>query len=204
MKSLAEMADVSQGLARSGRGAGARRGDWMLRIVESKDVADDTLAIHDLKEIGVIPGVRTERHLLRPYDVLVTGRSGWVQSALVPADVSRTVAGVTLLVVRPHDPGSGMGHFLWYYLTSSFGRAELARRTTPGVTLTSLSARNLGEVLVPLPPPRVLDRLAELVGASEAAYRSAVDAAAQRRATLRDALIGDLLQEQRPASRGRS
>ena len=204
MNSLAEVAYVSQGLARSGRGAGARRGDWKLRIVESKDVTDDTLAIHDLKEIGVIPGVRTERHLLRPYDVLVTGRSGWVQSALVPADVSRTVAGVTLLVVRPHDPGSGMGHFLWYYLTSSFGRAELARKTTPGVTLTSLSARNLGEVRVPLPTPRVLDHLAELIAASESAYRAAVDAAAQRRGSLRDALIGDLLHEQRPASQGRS
>ena len=196
MRELLELADISQGMVRSGRGAGARPGDWMLSVVESKNVDDDRLILHDLKEIGVVPGIRTERHLLRPFDVLVTARSRSVQSALVPPEVSRTVAGVTLLVVTPHDPGSGMGHYLWYYLTSSFGRVQLAKRTTPGVTLTSLSARNLGEVPVPVPKARTLDRLAELVEASEAAYASALEAAIQRRDVLRDALIGDLVYKQ--------
>ncbi len=200
MHTLTKLADISQGLVRSGRGAGARPGDWKLRIVESKNVVGDGLVLDNLKEIGVVPGVRTEHHLLRPFDVLVTARSRKVQSALVPPDVSRTVAGVTLLVVRPHHPESGMGHYLWYYLTSSFGRARLARKTTPSLTLTSLSARNLGEVLVPVPPGRTLDRLAELVETSEAAYKATIEAAEMRRELLRDALIGELVYQNVEAS----
>ena len=125
----------------------------MLRIVESSDVRDDGwLALGGLREIGVVQGVRTERHLLRPFDVLVTARTGSVQVALVPPEVSRTVAGVTLLVVRPKHLESGMGHWLWYCLTSSNGRAQLSKRMTVSATLRSLSARSLGEVRSPCRP----------------------------------------------------
>ena len=118
MTPVEALADVYQGLARAGRGAGARAGDWKLRIVESSDLPDDGwLDTDGLREIGVAQGVRTERHLLRPFDVLVTARSGSVQVALVPPGVSRTVAGITLLVTRPREPESGMGHWLWYFLT---------------------------------------------------------------------------------------
>ena len=134
--------EAYQGLVRSGRGAGAREGDWALRIVESGDVSDNGwLHLDGLREVGVVQGVRTERYLLRPFDVLVTARSGSIQAALVPPDVSRTVAGVTLLVVRPRRPEIGMGHWLWYFLTSAHGRAQLARRLTVSSTITSISAR---------------------------------------------------------------
>lgn len=62
------------------RGAGAREGDWTLRIVESDD----------LREVGVVQSVRTERHLLRPFDVLVTALSKSIQAALVPPTRTRT------------------------------------------------------------------------------------------------------------------
>ena len=163
----------------------------MLRIVESNDVRDDGwLDLDGLQEIGVREGVRTERHLLRPFDLLLTARSGSVQVALVPPNVSRTVAGVTLLVVRPENPELGMGHWLWYYLTSAHGRAQLARRMTVTATLKSLSARSLGEINVPMPPARDLDFVARLVEASEAAYAQSVRAARLRREVLRDAMIG--------------
>jgi hypothetical protein len=68
----------------------------MLRIVESGDVRDDGwLDLDDLNELGLVHGVRTERHLLRPFDLLVTARTASIQVALVPPEVSRTVAGVT-------------------------------------------------------------------------------------------------------------
>ena len=173
-----------------GRGAGARRGEWMLRIVESGDLRDSGwLDMEGLREVGVVQSGRTERHLLRPFDVLVTARSGTVQVALVPPDVSRTVAGVTLLVLRPKEPGAGMGHWLWYFLTSAQGRTQLAKRTTVTATLKSLSARSVGEIEVPVPSARELDAVARLVEASEAAYNSAVEAARLRREALRDALV---------------
>ena len=190
MYRIQDIAGVYQGLARAGRGAGARRGEWMLRVVESGDLRDSGwLDLKGLREVGVVQGVRTERHLLRPFDVLVTARSGAVQVALVPPEVSRTVAGVTLLVVRPREPESGMGHWLWYFLTSAQGRAQLAKRTTITATLKSLSARSLGEIELPVPSSRELDTATRLVEASEAAYNSAVEAARLRRETLRDALV---------------
>ena len=162
----------------------------MLHIVESGDLGEDGwLKLDGLREVGVVQGVRTERHLLRPYDVLVTARSGSIHVVLVPPEVSRTVAGVTLLVVRPKEPGSGMGHWLWYFLTSSYGRAEIEKRLTVSPTVTSLSARSLSEIEVPVPSQRELEMVARLVEASESAYNSAVEAARIRREILRDSLI---------------
>ena len=74
-----------------------------------------------------------------------------------------------------------MGHWLWYFLTSAHGRAQIAQR----LTVTSLSARSLGEVEIPMPSERNLDAVARLVEASEAAYDSAVEAARLRREMLR-------------------
>ena len=190
------LADVYQGLARTGRGVGARSGEWMLRLVESGDVrGDGWLDLDGLREIGVARAVRTERYLLRPFDVLVTARSGWSHVVLVPPEVSRTVAGVTLLVVRPKEPETGMGHWLWYFLTSSHGRAQVAKRLTVSATLTALSARSLSEVEIPVPSPRELNLVARLVEASEQAYVSAVEAALLRRETLRDSMVGRIGRE---------
>ena len=193
MTSIVELADIYQGLARAGRGAGARRGEWMLRLVESSDLRDDGwLDLDGLREVGVVQGVRTERHLLRPFDVLVTARSGSVHVALVPPGVSRTVPGITLLVVRVNEPESGMGHWLWYYLSSAHGKAQLAKRITVTASLKSLSARSLGEIEVPVPSSRDLDAVARLVEASESAYTEAVEAARLRREALRDTLVHEI------------
>ena len=202
---IADIADVYQGIVRAGRGAGARRGEWMLRVVESGDVrGDGWLNLDSLREISVFQGARTERHLLRPFDLLVTARTASTQVALVPPEVSRTVAGVTLLVVRAKRPESGMGHWLWFCLTSSLGRTQLAKRMTVSATFKSLSAKNLGEVQVPVPSPRDLDAVARLVEASEEAYESAIEAARLRREVLRDAVMHELAHGAVPATLGRS
>ena len=205
MVPISDIADVYQGLVRAGRGAGTRRGQWTLRIVESSNLHNDSwLNLHGLREVGVVHGVRTERHLLQPLDVLVTARSGSVQVALVPPGVSRTVAGVTLLVVRAKQPESGMGHWLWYCLTSSLGRTQLAKRMTVSATLKSLSAKNLGEVRVPVPSLHDLDAVARLVEVSEEVYESTIEAARLRREALRDAVIHELARGAVPATLRRS
>ena len=194
MAMLSEIALVSQGLARVGHGVGTRRGEWFVRVAESGDISEDGwLSLEELKEVGVVWSHRSERHLLRPFDVLVTARAGAVQAALVPPQVSRTVAGVTLLVVRPQDPAIGMGHWLWYFLTSTFGRAEMTKRLVVSATMKSLSARSLGEIEVPVPPSGYIERIARLVEASEEAFASAVRAANLRRGTLRDGIVGSLV-----------
>ena len=85
-----------------------------------------------------------------------------------------------------------MGHWLWYFLTSTYGRAQIEKRLTVSSTVTSLSASNLGEIEVPVPSTRELDIVARLVEASESAYNSAVEAAQLRRETLRDSVIQEI------------
>ena len=193
MGPLTRFADVYQGLARAGRGAGVRQGPWHLRIVESGDVREDGwLVLRDLREISVEPNARTGRHLLRPFDVLVTARAASTHVALVPPGVSLTVAGVTMLVVRPKQRDLGMGHWLWLFLTSIHGRVQLSKRLNVNATVISLSARNLGEIEVPLPPQRELDAVVRLVEASEAAYTASLEAARLRRDVLRDAIVAEV------------
>ena len=135
---------------------------------------------------------RSERHLLRPFDVLVTARAGSVQAALVPPQVSRTVAGITLLVVRAKEPAFGMGHWFWYFLTSIFGQAEMTKRLVASATMKTLSVRSLGEIDIPLPASGDLESIAVLVEASEEAFASAVRAATLRREIIRDGLVKSL------------
>lgn len=172
----------------AGRGAGAQPGDWRLRVVESSDIVDDRLSFEGLREIGVRRGVRTEAHLLEPFDILVTARSPAVKVALVPPGVSRTVAAATLLVLRTPDPGTGLAHFLWYYLTSTRGRASVASRFT-ATSLPALSARALGDVQVAVPSASQLHRLADLIEATEASREAALEAVRLRHDVLRDAII---------------
>ena len=166
----------------------------MLRIAEGGDIGGEGwLEIEDLNEVGVVQSLRTERHLLRPFDVLVTARTGRTQVALVPPHVSRTVAGVTLLVARPKQPESGMGHWLYYFLASAYGQVQLAKRMAVNATSLSLSAKSLGEVEVPMPSVPRLNLMARLIESSEAAYDSEVRAAWLRREVLRNAIVQDTL-----------
>src|SRR6266566_8640575 len=97
---LSELASVTQGIVTAGKGSGARAGNWLLSVVESGNIEADALKLISLRTIEVEQNTWTEKHLLRPCDVLVTGRSQSVKAALVPPEVSRTVAASTLLVVR--------------------------------------------------------------------------------------------------------
>ena len=199
MTSITTFAEINQGLARVGRGAGARPGNWQLDMVESGDIREDGwLDLRGLREVGVVQSIHTEKHLLKPYDVLVTARAGSVQVALVPPEVSRTVAGITLLVVRPHDPYSGMGHWLWYFLSSTHGKAQIYKRLTVNATVISLSAANLREIQLPFPSPDELKLVARLVEASEAAYETSIEAARLRRSVLREAIISQIGRTQSP------
>ena len=175
-------------------GPGRECGDWMLSVAEAGDVEDGWLEVNGLREMGFVQNLHTEKHLLRPFDVLVTARSGRIKAALVPPHVSRTVAGITLLVIRPKRPESGMGHWLWYFLTSAHGQAELAYRVTVNTTSYSLSATSLSEVELPVPTPRRLDLMARLVEATEEVCSSEMRVAQMRREVLRDSIVQDALQ----------
>ncbi len=175
----------------AGRGAGAQRGDWRVRVVDSADILDDQLSLRELREVGLRQGARTAAHLLEPFDIVVAARSRTAKVALVPPGVHRTVAAVTLLVVRTPDPGTGLAHYLWFYLTSTIGRAEVAARFTE-TSLPTLSARALGEVPVVVPPAGELPRFADLAAEAAASRRAALEAVRVRHDVVRDSVIADI------------
>ena len=193
MHPLIHFAEVFQGLARAGRGAGVRPGPWQLRLVESGDVREDGwLDLGALREIGLERNARTVKHLLRSHDVLVTARASATHVALVPLDVGEAVAGVTMLVVRPRRPDPRMSRWLWYFLTSRHGQTQMRQRLNVNATIVSLSARSLGEVELPEPSEGDLDAVARLADASEDAYTAAVEAARLRREAVRDAVVEEI------------
>ena len=187
---LGALADIRQGMAMASRGAGSWAGDWELHVVDSADIAADRVSLEGLRAVEVRQSRRNIKHLLEPYDILVTARAQAVKVALVPPGAFRTVAAVTLLVVRTPDPGSGLAHFLWYYLSSGRGRAAIASRLT-ATSLPTLSAKALGEVPVPLRASGELWRMPDLVHAAEWSRETALEAVHLRHDVLRDAIIGE-------------
>ena len=187
MPRLSDVAMVKQGLSRSGRSAAARPGEWEVELISGNNIRGDRV-VGPFEAIRIPLNDLTEKHLLRPYDVLVTGKSTSVKAACVPRSIGRAVANSTLLVVRPSD--SDVGLFVWWYLTSAAGRTQLETRMVASATLSSLSPAALAGLEVPLPPRSRLRRLAELIEVSERAYGAAREAAELRRSAVRTLLIG--------------
>jgi hypothetical protein len=187
---LSAIATVAQGLVTSGQGAGARSGDWVVQEVSLRNIEADRIDLASLGTIAIEFNRRTERHLLQPYDVLVTARSTVMKAALVPPSLTPAVANSTLAVVRPREPELGV--FLWWFFTSRYGRAQLQARMV-GSTVMLLRAGALMDVEVPVPDRAALHQIANLVEASERAYEAAIRAAEIRHETVRDHLIDDLL-----------
>ena len=191
MTTVGEVARVTQGLGTGGRAVGSRTGPWVLAVVDSADISADRMeaAWERLRKVSLPESSWTEKRLLRPNDILVTGRSETIKVALVPTSVSRAVAAATLLVVRADDPGSGLAHFLWYFLTSRQGRTALSARITRGMTVPTLSVSALSGLALPVPDRAQVAKIARLVEESELTYAASIEATRLRRETVRDAVF---------------
>ena len=196
---LGDLASISPGLVTSGTGAGARQGSWVVQEVSLKDIQDDRIVLEGLDSISIEFKPTTEKHLLRPFDLLLTARSTMVKAAIVPPALTRAVANSTLTVVRPRDPD--LSPYLWWFFTSRHGRAQIEARMV-GSTVMLLRTGALRDVEVPVPPLPDLRRLADLIDASEDAYRAAVKAATIRHEVVRDSIFDDLVHGGRTHDRG--
>ena len=189
---------MRQGLSRTGRSAGARPGDVRVKVVSGNNLQDDRIVDKGLDDVLIELNPQTEKHLLRPYDVVVTGKSTALKAAYVPSILGRAIANSTMVVVRPDD--ADLGLYLWWFITSAQGREMVQSIMVPSATLWSLPPRGLAGLEVPLPPRAHLRMLAALIGESERAYWTAKEAADIRRGTLRDHIVGKLLGNGQPAS----
>jgi hypothetical protein len=189
---LGQVASIRQGLITSGRGAGARGGDWRIHLVSVGDIQDDRLDLGRAQTIQVEQNVKTEKHLLQADDVLVTARSTLLKVALVAPPTQAIAADSTLLVIRADEQVPDLGPLRWWYLSSSIGRSRIEARMT-GSTVLALPINSLAQLEVPIPDAVTMRLIADLVTASERAYSAALEAAGTRRTVFRDALMDRLL-----------
>jgi restriction endonuclease S subunit len=178
-------------MARSGRAAGARRGDVPVRLVSGLNIRDDRLFVNDLEEINVDHTVLTRKHLLEPYDVVLSGKSTALKAAYVPPGIGRAVANSTMVVLQPLDADIGL--YLWWLITSRRGRELFESVIERGATLWSLPPQAVAGLKIPVPPAAELRLLARLIEESERAYWASRDAADLRRTALRDHITSRLL-----------
>ncbi len=186
---LGEIADVRTGPSRSGRSAAGRPGDRLVALISGGDIGDDRLSC-PLPRVSIPQNEMTEKHLLRAYDVIVTGKSTSVKAAYIPPELGPAIANSTLVVVHPHD--ADLGIYLWWFLTSPQGRRDLESRMLGSATIASLPPSAVSRLQVPVPDRRRLRQLTEMIEASERAYWSAREAADQRRTAVRAALVREL------------
>ena len=184
---IGDIATVRQGLSRSGRSMGARPGVARVLLVSGTNIQDDQIVEAGLETILIHESEFTAKHLLRPYDVVVTGKSTAVKAAYVSPTIGGAIANSTLIVVSPQD--ADMGLYLWWFLTSCEGRRAVESRMVAGITLSSLLPSALADMEVPLPSPAQLRLLGQLIEVSERAYRIAIEAARIRRSAVRDYLM---------------
>src|SRR3990172_1251212 len=187
---LRSVATISQGLSSSGQAAGARQGSWRVQVVRVGSIQDDRVVLDERDVLEIEQNARTMRHLLAAGDVLVSARTTAFKAALVPPLPAATVADATLLVVRAREPN--VGAYLWWFLTSTYGRQQAESRMVGSTTLRSLSAGALGDVTVPVPERREVYRIADLVEASERAYAAGMEETRLRRRAFREAIVDGL------------
>jgi len=126
-----------------------------------------------------LPPPLLTRHALQLGDVLVAARGSLPKVAWVTNSVGPAVATSNLLVVRAR-PGIRPGVLL-AYLRSDAGVADIRGISRSTSDQLSITARDLGDIEVPVPPAAEQASIHALVEASEIAYAAALTAAAQRR-----------------------
>lgn len=138
-------------------------GDW----VESKDQdPDGTVRLTQLADVGV--GVFRDRSnrwmredqadrmrctFLQPNDVLIARMPDPIaRSCVVPDGVGRAVTAVDVAILRPRAAIADPKYLSWYFNSPAFTTAAEGRQS--GSTRKRISRRNLGALVVPIPPLR--------------------------------------------------
>jgi len=186
---IGDLATVTQGPSRSGRAAGAREGDWPVSVISGNNIQNDRILFLAVESV-MTEREAMQRHLLKPYDIVVTAKSTAMKAALVPPNIPPAIANSTMLAIRPYDADIGL--WIWWYLTSLQGRARAEALMVASSTLWSLSPRALADLEVPVPPQDQLRTYAELIQASELADEKAIHAAQLRRHVLREVILSRL------------
>lgn len=176
---LADIAEVFTGLGVSREDTLEREGR-KLPMIGVRDIVDDAVApMEKLDTVGFERPEKASAYLVRPGDILVTGRGTALKFGMVGPETEGAVASANIIVIRAQptiEPAA-----LYAILSSEAYRPKIELLRRGSTTLLSLSAKDLAKLEVQLPPLEEQRRIAALLIEARDAYRAAIDAAEIRR-----------------------
>ncbi|MCP9231045.1 restriction endonuclease subunit S [Mesorhizobium sp. LMG 17147] len=183
---VARLGDIAEVFA----GAGVTREDSLERPGEKLPV----IGVRHLQDTGVAPTAeldlvgfasrtRALANAVKVDDVLLTGRGTVLKFGLVGLETDGAIASGNIIVVRP---GAGVvGGALFALLSSDTYRPKIEVLRRGATTLLSLSAKDIKNLEVSLPPLDEQRRVAAFAIEAQTAYRTAIKAAEIRRSLAR-------------------
>jgi len=160
MYSLADMADIFPGATPNRRDEPSNDG---IPFIQVGDLREDTASIAPLDSLSRIhlgQGQSFDRYMVRDDDVLMSSKGTLGRLAVVPESYKGAVASSNLLILRP-KPGISP-HALLGILKSSPVQRYIQSRSR-GVSIQTISARDLEELQVPFLDSRASDVLRNLL-----------------------------------------
>jgi hypothetical protein len=132
-----------------------------------------------------------ERFRVHEGDVLVSARGTILKMALASHASAGILASSNIIIIRP-DQSRVLAQIILALLSAPPWQEALKSRTRSSTGLMQLTAKDVAELLIPVPPLKVQGRIALLVEQEERAYRSAIDAATGRRSLVKSFLASAL------------
>jgi hypothetical protein len=181
---LGAIADIQMGYAFRSRLEHDPKGD--VAVVQMKDI-DEANLLHTEDTVRIVLPKGKTHHLLRPGDLLFRSRGRSNGAARVAEGVGAAVLAAPMLLIRPH---AVIPEYLCWYINAPATQAQLAS-VAEGTSVQMISAEALKALEIPLPSPRIQERI--VLAAALAGQEQSLLA---RIASLRQNLANHLLMKQ--------
>lgn len=152
-----------------------------LVVLSVGDIEDGHIAPSDLLPRAKLRAGNFDRFRAQPGDVLVSCRGTVLKAALGLDEVQDLFTSSNIITIRVMR-SLVAPQIILSLLRSSTWREVLESRTRSSTGLMQLTIKDLEDLPVPIPPHDIQAKLADLIDTGERAYRSALEAAAARRA----------------------
>jgi type I restriction enzyme S subunit len=167
-RTLGEIVDQSGGIVQTGpfgsqlHSADYTDGDGVV-LVMPKDMVGGRIDYSSAARVNPVKAQEMSRHACKPLDVLLARRGAIGRCVLVHCDDAGVLCGTGSIRVSVQESDLDPT-FLFYFLSSAAGRAELESRAV-GATMANLSASAVRMVLVPSPPLDTQRKVAAVLAA---------------------------------------